>query len=84
MGEKPEGLYAKFIVQRTDGRDAAGSKHSGCDYFVLDLTHDVHARSAALAYAASCEGDRWLLAQDIRKQVDLCNRAALLELEPDA
>lgn len=41
-----QGLYAKFIVRRTDGSDAPGGKHHGCDYFVLDVTHDKHAKAA--------------------------------------
>lgn len=48
------GLYQKFIVKRTDGRDAPGKKHDGCDYFVLDLTHDQLAVPALMAYRDAC------------------------------
>lgn len=51
------GNPGKFIVRRTDGRDAPGEKHDGCQYFVLDLTHDPHARVAAGAYASSARAD---------------------------
>lgn len=44
--ERTTGLYRKFIVTRTDGKSAPGQKHDGCDYFVLDLTHDPHAAPA--------------------------------------
>jgi hypothetical protein len=60
------GLYSKFIVNRTDGRDAPGEKHFGCDYFVLDLTHDNHAISAILAYADSCANSHPVLASDLK------------------
>lgn len=40
MGDKNKGLYGKFAVQRMDGSDQPGGKHHGCEYFVLDLSHD--------------------------------------------
>ena len=45
------GLYQKYTVKRTDGRDALGERHHGCKYLVLDLTHDKYARIAAVYYA---------------------------------
>lgn len=72
MGDKNQGLYAvdKFSVKRTDGSSEPGGKHFGCDYFVLDLTHDKHAIPALEAYIASCEADGYhLLAADLRKKV---------------
>ena len=60
------GLYNKFHVQRIDGRDDIGEKHYGCDYFVLDITHDRHAIAALFAYADSCETEYPLLAKDVR------------------
>lgn len=66
MGDKTRGLYRKFTVTRTDGSSAKGGKHDGCNYFVLDVTHDKHADAALLAYAASCEAEYPLLAQDVR------------------
>jgi hypothetical protein len=51
MSDKTTGLYAKYHVERTDPKKQ--EKHAECRYFVLDLTHDLHARGAALAYAKS-------------------------------
>lgn len=59
------GLYDKFDVTRTDGRDGLGDKHYCCDYFVLDLTHDPHARSALVVYALLCREDRPHLSREI-------------------
>lgn len=67
MGDKTRGLYGKFRVDRVDGRSDIGEKHYGCEYFVLDLTHDRHALSALTAYANSCEAEYPLLAEDLRK-----------------
>ena len=55
--KKKMGLYAKFFVSRVDGRDAPGDKHHGCDYFVLDITHDPYAIPALAAYARACRKD---------------------------
>lgn len=49
-----QGLFQKFNVTRTDGKDAPGQKHCGCEYFVLDATHDIYAKAALTAYAAAC------------------------------
>lgn len=67
MGDKTKGLYNKFIVLRTDGKSEEGQKHHGCQYFVLDINHDPHAKAAILAYANSCEQEYPLLATDLRK-----------------
>lgn len=70
MGDKKRGLYRKFIVKRTDGKSEDGEKHEGCEYFVLDLTHDQHAIPAIIAYAKSCGKDGYReLAVDIRKLI---------------
>ncbi len=63
--DKAKGLYNKFTVFRTDGTDLPGKKHSGCQYFVLDLTHDPHAIAAIRAYANSCRNDFPALAADL-------------------
>lgn len=47
-----QGLTRKYQVLRHDGRDGAGQRHEGCEYFVLDLTHDSAARAVAMDYAA--------------------------------
>lgn len=59
-------IFGKFIVRRTDGTDAVGLKHDGCDYFVLDLDHDPAAKPAVLAYANAVEATHPVLAADIR------------------
>lgn len=69
MGDRRKGLFRKFEVYRVDGSDRPGQKHDGCDYFVLDLTHDPHAIPAILAYAASAEQDGYKhLAADLRRR----------------
>lgn len=65
MGKKKVGIYQKFVVNRVDGKDSPGQKHHGCEYFVLDLTHDPHAIPAILAYAESCREEYPLLARDL-------------------
>jgi hypothetical protein len=78
MGDRNRGLYrneegnpGKYDVRRTDGRDAEGEKHHGCSYFVLDLTHDLHGRRAALAYANSARADGYVkLADELAELVE--------------
>lgn len=57
LKRRRRGLYDKFDVRRTDGRDAPGDKHHDCPYLVMDLLHDPHGRVAGRAYADSAEGD---------------------------
>lgn len=64
------GLVNKFAVYRTDGSSAPGGKHYGCDYFVLDITHDRFAAPALLAYAKACEKQYPKLARDLRTMAD--------------
>jgi len=66
MGDKSKGLYNKFHIQRVDGQHKPGCKHDGCEYFVLDITHDPHAKAALLAYAESCKKDYPVLSHDLR------------------
>lgn len=61
----PRGLHAKFFVARTDGSSEPGGKHHECDYFVLDMVHDKHAKAAIAAYAADCRQDHPALAADL-------------------
>lgn len=61
------GLYRKFNVLRTDGRDMPGEKHENCQYFVLDITHDPFAKPALLAYAEACKNSYPVLAEDLKK-----------------
>lgn len=66
--DRNRGLYRKFNVTRTDGSSEPGGKHYGCEYFVIDMTHDAHARAALLAYADSCEAQYPMLARDLRSK----------------
>ncbi len=67
MGDTTKGLYNKFEVTRTDGRDEPEEKHEGCRYFVIDLDHDEFAFNALMAYADACIDDYPLLASDLRR-----------------
>lgn len=60
-----QGLFRKFNVTRTDGSDQPGGKHHGCEYFVLDVDHDQHAKAALQAYAASCAQSHPQLSADL-------------------
>lgn len=64
MGDKTRGLYGKFLVSRQDGSSGSGQKHDGCDYFVLDITHDPHAKVALRAYAESARSDGYEVLAD--------------------
>lgn len=68
--DRDVGLYGKYIVRRADGRSDPGEKHYLCEYFVLDLKHDRHARTAILAYAESCKKEYPALAADLFKVAD--------------
>mgnify|MGYP003624606764 CR=1 FL=1 len=68
-GDNSRGLFHKFHIERTDGKSDPGEKHHGCDYFVLDLTHDQHAIPALRAYARSCAEELPLLAADLRAKL---------------
>ena len=61
------GLYRKYQVERLDGSSEPGGKHAQCEYFVLDLEHDPHARAALDAYADSCARTHPRLADDLRE-----------------
>lgn len=69
MGDKSRGLYNKFTVERTDGTSASGQKHDGCEYFVLDLTHDKFTIPALAAYIDACTVEYPRLAADLRAQL---------------
>jgi hypothetical protein len=68
--DKSRGFYDKFNISRIYGRSMPGQKHAGCEYFVLDLTHDPHAIPAIQAYAESCKESHPLLARDLLAKVD--------------
>ncbi|MGN8554470.1 UNVERIFIED_CONTAM: hypothetical protein OHV15_17980 [Microbacterium sp. SLM126] len=60
-----QGMYQKYHVFRTDGKDAPGAPKAGAEYFVLDLTHDPYAAVAARAYAKACSVTHMELAADL-------------------
>lgn len=66
MGNLKRGVYKKFVVRRTDGRDKPGQKHHGCEYFVLDVYHDKFAIPALGAYAKACFKEYPILAAHLR------------------
>lgn len=70
-GSKEQGLFNKFDVRRTDGSDAPGGKHYGCEYFVLDTTHDAFAKAALTAYAEACRATYPALFSDLWSRYDL-------------
>ncbi len=65
-----KGLYRKFTVERTDGSSKPGGKHENCEYFVLDMDHDPHARAAISGYVASLKaaGVYLKLARDLERK----------------
>lgn len=70
MDDKIRGLYGKYLIERTDGSSGPDGKHAGCDYFVLDLVHDKHAKAALNAYAKSCAIEFPELARDLWARAD--------------
>ena len=71
MAKKDKGLIDKYNVKRTDGRDGPGSKHYRCALFVLDLTHDRHARQVLYGYGARINRKKPQLAKDLYDLLDL-------------
>lgn len=65
LDKRKIGLYDKFVIERTDGTSAPGRKHDGCEYFVLDLTHDKFANPAIRAYRDACKDEYPVLAKDL-------------------
>lgn len=77
LDKRKLGLFNKFNVTRTDGTDAPGGKHHGCEYFVLDITHDPFAVAALRAYADACGKEYPVLASDLRRKIaQPCAQAA--------
>ena len=63
--DSSRGLYKKFKVERTDGKDGPGQRHEHCRYFVLDLDHDEFAYQALATYRDQCATKFPALASDI-------------------
>lgn len=68
MSKHDEDILRKFKVERL-APSSRGIDHTDCRYFVLDISHDPHARNAALAYADSCQSEYPNLAYDLRSIV---------------
>ncbi|CAA2393602.1 hypothetical protein [Xanthomonas phage Tabio] len=74
-----QGLFQKYRVERVDGKAEA---HQGCEYFVLDVTHDPHANTALATYASAVEETHPALAADMRERYGVSrDRWAALEKE---
>ena len=69
MNAREKGIFHKFNVTRTDGRDAPGEKHEGDQYFVLNITTDPYAIPALAAYAEACRSEYAVLASDIQNMI---------------
>lgn len=66
----PEGLEDRYFVERLTPSSSQPPKlHVGCDYFVLDLTHDGVARDAAWAYCDELPPHRKRLADELRTKI---------------
>ena len=66
-----QGVFRKFDVRRVDGSDQPGGKHHGCEYFVLDVDHDPHAKASLAAYAQSCRLTHPDLSADMKSRYGL-------------
>ncbi len=81
-GCQHEGIYQKYEVRRTDGADQPGGPHEGCEYLVLDLTHDPSARFAARIYAEDIEhGPRHRFAQELLHRLAVLGHLPLVSRE---
>lgn len=66
--DKQRGLYKKFDVRRVDPESQA--RHEDCEYFVLDIWHDVLALPALEAYErAAREAGYVKLANDLALKI---------------
>jgi len=69
LSNEEQGLYRKFHIYRADGSSALGQKHDGCEYFVLDLTHDPYALETLAYYAKACKETHPFLYSDLMTKV---------------
>ncbi len=65
---------SKYTVHR-NGSVETKVRHKNCQYLVLDWKHDKFAIPAAAAYAAACEAEYPLLAQDLRKLISIYGKS---------
>lgn len=66
------GLYGKFRVERSDGRDRPGGDKDQARYFVLDYVNDPVARIALRAYVTELKkrGTEPELAKDLNAEIN--------------
>jgi hypothetical protein len=62
MRDDQSGIYRKYKVIRLNDAD---EKHTDCEFFVLDWSHDKFAITAMKAYADACKDEYPELARDI-------------------
>ena len=74
---KDAGVYRKFEVRRTDGRDGPGGDRQDAEYFVLDVVHDKFAKAALLSYSYACRTEYPKLAEDMVRRYNLPQPAGL-------
>jgi len=78
--DRDRGLYGKFFPpERADGEHKPGGKHDGCDYFILDLTHDEFAIPSIQAYALACAQSYPKLSVDLMRKVHEAHTGRALE-----
>jgi hypothetical protein len=70
MDKRQLGIYHKYYLSRTDGKDGPGQKHEFCEYYVLDLDHDVYALAALSAYANACAVEYPKLSAELMAKVN--------------
>lgn len=76
------GLFGKYSVRRTDGRDDAGGDREDARYFVLDYVHDPYARVALGCYAAAVAEEHPELSGDLLRALSE-SQGGLLEVPED-
>ena len=60
-----QGLYHKYNIERVEEGNGEAEAHKHCDFFVLDLTHDVNAIQALEFYRDA------MLKVDVKLAADL-------------
>ena len=70
MSYKDGGYYAKYKIERTDGKEFVDKPD---EFMVLCFARDKHAAQAALYYAKSVQLENPLFAEELRKAVYKAN-----------
>lgn len=63
------GLYAKYTVQRNDGRDLPGGDRASAVYMVMDYRFDPFAWVSVASYVILCGDTHPALARDLARQL---------------